>query len=448
MLVIIFTQDVQVINKYNIDINFNLLPTVAGGYQIKDSLTRSSVFTLEMLFYIPYDPTLYNNVVILFNIGDPSENNGTDNDIKYGFGLKAIGNQLTIIFNNQITGTTKSITMTTKLVFNTVYCITIKLDRVNPVFSNLYVYLNSNGVAETQSLLNTNYISNDFNSNLSKLETMKLIINDSNIAQNVGYAYIRLWKIPLSENEILNNQYKILFDRNSIFMALNVDFRVGLNLLNNYFYDMANVNPFGIAYRLVSSSTLWPLNNFLVDSFPECVKSTSVQFVGGVKSCNPSTVAVFANNGKYLTFNPPVLALKIVGGSTSSYTQTFTNFSHITIQLWFYIEKTTGATNECVADIIKDTANTFKITVNDTTKAVISTFSSNNQATLSSINSNTGNKITGVWNSYLLSLNNIPISIFSNLNSNIFKSSTVFQDIVKLKLKLENFNNCSICWIR
>ena len=45
MLVIIFTQDVQVINKYNIDINFNLLPTVAGGYQIKDSLTRSSVFT-------------------------------------------------------------------------------------------------------------------------------------------------------------------------------------------------------------------------------------------------------------------------------------------------------------------------------------------------------------------------------------------------------------------
>ena len=163
MLVIIFTQDVQVINKYNIDINFNLLPTVAGGYQIKDSLTRSSVFTLEMLFYIPYDPTLYNNVVILFNIGDPSENNGTDNDIKYGFGLKAIGNKLTIIFNNQITGTTKSITMTTKLVFNTVYCITIKLDRVNPVFSNLYVYLNSNGNGntETKILLNTNYISND-----------------------------------------------------------------------------------------------------------------------------------------------------------------------------------------------------------------------------------------------------------------------------------------------
>jgi hypothetical protein len=180
-----------------------------------NNLSAIEAFTLEIAFQPLYDPSSSTRVWIL----------------RYGsvttyLDIYTESGALYVLYNSNTSGENKIIYTLNAYSISTTSYLIIKADYYD--FDNLVYSIYNNGVLQgTTSQVRS--------SSDTTLKSVSLAYSNAALSGNINYAFIRLWKYPLTKNEINRFMYRMLFDKYVDYFEFYADFRYFFNLTTGNF---------------------------------------------------------------------------------------------------------------------------------------------------------------------------------------------------------------------
>jgi hypothetical protein len=291
--------------------------------------------------------------------------------------------------------------------------IAIKLDYSNYAYMKMNVYVNTlDNVACSFQVPVKNITSN-----------LKVKISDSyqltSSFSGVYYQYIRLWKYPLSVNELSRYIFKVLYDKTED-IVLNVDFRVFVSPTSGQFFNNAD--------NTALTNITYNPNRALYFGFPICGKNSNLDLTNVLNSnCTPKQVMSFTSASGSIILDKPLRNTKT---------------SFFTVEFWFNYQNTVMCTTDILRESNKATPSfTFKLDVTATALTITSTAYTTQVLSTTSISSISG------WHFYMFSYGfkqNINTILDFTANNSIPNNPIQFEmDLNGLELGILTSGGCN-----